>query len=332
MLKDSFLHLPILLFIFVIVFCAIVGCVLLASWIATYNPAVPYEARWLPSHLPAAAAAALTVSVLVAVFLLFGRIQRKPGNPLLSFLLPLLLCLSIITAGTTLIHGPPGSVAKTGNRAVHPFVPGIIHSIESGMVYVDALSVPEAPADGIRLARVVRYSSGLLTYDRVAAATLKSADDESPAMLIPGSTSQSAVPILPANPVYQPAFEPPDSLATTIAEIRLLNTYLLDLRSRSPESFVLAAFSVSFFAMSCVTFLRLTGWPLLNALFTLSLFRGLFLLFRFFDSDIGMEVIGLVRNEQISRQLPSLVFLALGVLFIAFNLLFVRQPKRREMV
>jgi hypothetical protein len=63
-------------------------------------------------------------------------------------------------------------------------------------------------------------------------------------------------------------------------------------------------------------------------LLTLALFRGIFLVVRFFDSDIGREVSGLISDSQIASQMPSLVYLGLGILFVAFNLLFTRHPKR----
>jgi hypothetical protein len=112
-----------------------------------------------------------------------------------------------------------------------------------------------------------------------------------------------------------------------IAEIRLLDKYFLSLRSTSAESFTLAVFAVSLFAMSCVTFLRFTAWPLFNALFTLALFRAIFLVLRFFDSDIGKEISGFVSDGRLAALLPTFVYLALGALFVAINLLFARPAR-----
>jgi hypothetical protein len=323
-----------LLFVFVIVFSAVVGCVLLASWTSTYNPAVAtttapavaQESSWLQRQLPSAAASSLTISVLAALFLLFGRMRRKPGNRLLSFILPLLISVVLIVAGTTLLHGPPGSVVKPGRGIIQPFLPKTIHSIKSGLVYVDAVSVPDTAEDGTRLKGVVLFSDGSFLYDPTAAVAVKSADAAGPAKLIPSSTSRSAVPIIPANPVYQPVFEPPAILKTMVTDVRMLNEYLLRLRARSPEEFVLAALAVSFFAMSCVSFVRLTRWPLFNALFILAVFRAIFLLLRFFNSDIGQEISALIPNQQLARLTPTLVYLLLGTLALAFGLLFTKQP------
>lgn len=327
MLKDSFLHPVVLLLTFAVIFCAVSGTILLAQSTAVYNPIAPETPGWFQRHLAPAASSALIVSVLASLFLLFGRIQHKPGNRLLSFILPLLLSVIIVIAGFSIIIGPPGTPKRVSSGTYYPFVPKTIHSIESGLIYVDNVILPTAggfSGDGIRLERVVRYSEGRLEYDRTAAAGLKSRGDRNPAAIIPGSTSLSQVPIVPENPIYSPMFEVPPLLRAMISEINLLDDYLLSLRAMAPESFVLAVFSISLFAMSCVVFLGLTAWPLFNALITLVLFRTIFIILRFFDSDIGREVSGLVSNQRIASLLPAFVYLGIGLLFVAINLLFVR--------
>ena len=324
-LKDSLLHLPVFLLNFVLVATTVTGAVLLGSWAGLYNPSIPYESGWLIRNLPGASSSSLTVSVLISLYLLFGRIQRRPGRRLLSFVLPLVLCFALIAGGTAILSGPRQPANHPEGSIIYPFVPATIHSIESGLVYVGAVIPPDGPADGIRLERVVRYSEDGLLYDRTAAATGRSAGDETKALLIPSATSAPAVAIEPKNPVYSPIFEAPDVLQGMIGDVELLNRYLLDTRARSPEQFVLATFSISLLVVSCISFLKLTRWPLFNALFALFLIRGVFLIMRFLRSDIGIEMSTLIANGQINSQMPSFVYLVLGALLVAFNLLFTRR-------
>ena len=223
------------------------------------------------------------------------------------------------------MNPPRRGLSRQTGSVINPFLPERIHAIGDTLVYVGTVTPAVGPTDGIRLEKVARYSREGLVYDRTAAATVRFIGDSTTSLLIPGTTSSSPVPIEPQNPVYQPIFAAPKVLQGMISDVDRLNRYLLENRARSPEGFALAVFSLSLLVMSCAGFLRLTRWPLFNALFVLFLLRGVFLIVRFLESDIGMEMRSLIGGERIGAQMPSFVFLILGAVFISHHLLFGRR-------
>jgi hypothetical protein len=321
-LKDSFLHLPVFLLIFALVLTIIVCFSLLAAWTGLYNPAFPLQPGWLGKQLPAIIGKALPVSVLASLFGLFFRIRRKPGNRLLSFVLPIAASFIVLAAGISFVYGPAGSPPPKEYGSLNPFTPKTIHETKEGLIFTDAVSGARDAGDGIRLDNLIRYADGALHYDRAAAVAVRSAGDTQAAVIISSSASKQPVTVTPANPVYQRVFESPGIIASLAVDANTLNQFLHEKRTQSPEDFALAVFSILLLAMGCICFLRLTRWPLFNALLTLVFFRGIFLILRFFESDIGREVAGMISNKSIQELLPTLSFLALGVVLAAINLFF----------
>ena len=300
---------------------------LLAAWTGLYNPAFPLQPGWLGKQLPATVGKVLPVSVLASLFGLFFRIRRKPGNRLLSFVLPLAASFIVLATGISMVYGPAGSPSPRDYGALNPFTPKTIHETEEGLVYVDAVSGTRDAGDGIRLDNLIRYADGELYYDRTAAVSVRSAGGVEAAVIVSSAASKQPVTVTPANPVYQPVFEPPGIIASLAVDVDTLNGYLHEKRTESAGGFAFIVFSILLTAMGCIYFLRLTRWPLFNALLTLVLFRGIFLILRFLESDIGGEVTGLISNNSIQGLLPSLSYLALGVVLAAINLIF---PGRRN--
>ncbi len=300
---------------------------LLASWTGLYNPAFPLEPGWASKQLPATIGKVLPVSVLASMFGLFFRIRRKPGNRLLSFVLPLAASFAILVTGIFLVYGPVGSQPPRDYGTLNPFTPKTIHETEEGLIYIDAVSGARGAGESIRLENVIRYADGELYYDRSADVAASSAGKTKTAVIIPDTGSKQPVTVTPANPVYQPAFKSPEIIASLADDAVTLNKYLHEKRSESTDAFVLAVFSLLFLAMGSVYFTRVTRWPLFNMLLALLVFRGIFLIMRFIESDIGREITGMISDTSISGALPSLIFLSLGALLSAVHLFF---PGRRN--
>ena len=327
MLKDSFLHLPFFLLIFAIVLIIAVFFSLLAGWTGLYNPVFPLEPGWLGKQLPATVGKAMPVSVLAAQFVLFFRIQKKPGNRLLSFVLPLTAAFIILILGISLVYGPAGSPPPRDYGTLKPFAPKTIHETEKGLIYTDGVDISRAGGDGIRLDNFIRYAEGELHYDRAVAVAVRSAGEEQAAVIVSSTTSEQPVAVIPPNPLYHRVFEAPGIISSLAAEAAILNDYLQTERRRSPGRFALGVFSILFLGMGCIFFSRLTRSPLFNLVLTLVVFRGLFLILRFLESDIGREISEFISNKAISEMVPTLTFLAFGVVLAAMNLIF---PGRRH--
>ena len=322
MFKDSILHLAFFCLVFIAAFAVILSLSLLAVWAGIYNPFFSPEPGWLKLQFPDTAGKALLASVFASFYLLFFRIKKKPGNKLLSFILPPIAAFAILLLGANVVYGPAGNIPPRGFAALNPFIPETIHQTDDASIYVDAVSRRDAET-GIRLENVLVYSDGSMRHFKQATAVVRSSNGIAQTMILPDELTQEPVTMTPANPVYQPAFNPPAVIASLTRDIDILNGYLLDIRAKSPGKFTLTLFSVLLSAMGCIFFSRFSSWPLFNALLTLALFRGLFLLSRFLDSDIGREISGMIPNQFVSEMFLAIVFLALGLLLMAANFAFL---------
>jgi len=322
MLKDSFLHLPVFLILFIAVFAVTLFLSVLAAWTGVYNPVFPLEAGWGRHEIALNSGDALLGSIFIALYLLFLRIGRKPGNRFFSLLFPLAASYIVLLAGVTAVYGPPGSPAPREYETLVPFIPGTIHTTGTELIYVDEVSVASEAAGNTGLENVVRYGGGGLAYYRRAQALVRKTGEMRSTVVLPEDGSQSPVIVEPANPVYEPAFEAPGVLVSLVDDIRLVNRFLLEERSESPGTFTFTAFSILLAAAGCVCFIRVTRWPLFNALFTLAAFRGLLFVMRFLESDIGRDLQGMITNQTANEMFAAFVFLALGVLFTAIHFVF----------
>ena len=302
---------------------AVILCLsLLAGWTVLFNPVFPLEPGWWGSRLASIAGKAVIASVFLSLYLLFFRIWRKPGNRLFSFILPLIASFVILQAGVTIVYGPPGSPLPVEYSAPRPFIPGLIHQTDAGLLYLDEVDrTGELTAvDGLK--NIVLYTQRDLRHLSRASLVARDTAALKSTVVLPAGDSGDPVIIHPANPVYQPIFEAPGFLVSLAQDIASLEGYLLERRKASPGSFSLALFSVLFAATGCLFFSRMSRWPLFNGILTLMVLRGFFFIVRFLQSDIGMEISNMISNRTIAEMLFTLVFLCFGVLLAAMNLAF----------
>lgn len=326
LLKDSFLHLPVFLLIFAVVLIITTCFSLLAGWSEIHNPAFPREPGWLGKQLQVTVGNVMPVSVIAALFVLFFRIQKKPraqrGNRLLSFILPLAAGFIVVIAVTSLIFGPAGSPLPKNYTVLYPFAPETIHQTDSGLIYTGGVDGTRESGDGIRLDNVIRYADGKLQYDRAAAVAVRSANGEKTVTIVSSTTSKQPVAVTPPNPLYSQVFEPPGIIASMATDVTALNGYLAGERTRSTGGSALAVFSLLLLVMGCIIFSRITRSIMFNMVVSIVVFRGVFLILRFLESDIGRELGEMMSIESIPIMLPTLTFLALGVVLTAINLIF----------
>ncbi|MBN1685009.1 MAG: hypothetical protein JW852_00060 [Spirochaetales bacterium] len=322
MLKDSLLHLPALLLIFAVVFAVLLGLSILASWAVLFNPVFPLEPGWFGKQLSATAGEVLIASLFLALCVLFFRMRKRPGNRVLSFFFTLAVSFIILSAGVTVVYGPPGSPPPKEYGASQPlFVPGTIHNTDGGLVYVHEVNGPSDLIGG-GLTNVVLYTDGNLRHVRHASVAIRNGDGPKSAVILPSGDTGDPVILRPANPVYQPIFEPPRFITSLVDDIASLEGLLLEKRTVAPADFSLTLFAILLTATGCVCFSRATRWPLFNAILTLAVFRGFFFMVRFLGSDIGIEIRSMIPIASVREMFFTLVFLAIGVLLTAVNFVF----------
>jgi len=318
--RDTLLHPVVLLLIFVVVFAAITAVVVLWTWSTTYNPEFERPSGWLSDVLPAALARCFVVSLLISLFLIFGRLKHRPGYIIVSFLLLLILGTLGLFLGFQITDDTVGGL--TPARSVKPFISRTFHPTDRGRVYIEKVVNGGASIEGLAI-----HSESGIRFSQNAAVSVSSGIEGNVVTIVPRESTLPSIQVVPANPIYSPAFTMPKFLKSWIDEINLLNEYLAGAMRGSSSRLLLAGFSLVIFVLGGRFFFRLSRWPLFNVLLTLALFRGVFFTIRFLNSEIGREIISLLPYTDLAPDLASIFYLLVGVLFLAADLILIRKPK-----
>jgi hypothetical protein len=284
------------------------------------------NAAVLSDRIPAVVAHALPAACTGGLLALFFTMMKRPGSRLPSFVLVL------VTLSAVLIFARLGLAAlepePQSTPIPPPLIPGRFALIGGGGLYAEDISAGE-----LRRAVVAREKQ---TDGGPAAAA-----DPGPAGA--GEWSLLAMPrasyrwegtdlaIRPEGgeeltlraPEETAAVGPTESLAPLLREYRLLNIELDRLLEDRFAEFVLLAVSMAFVLLSTQIFMRISRWPLFNITVVILAVRGLLFLYFALRRGYLAELQALVPEGLFERILPSLVFLALGVLLLLVDVLFV---------
>ncbi len=121
---------------------------------------------------------------------------------------------------------------------------------------------------------------------------------------------------------------PPRFLHSFSREMAAVTKHLQKLLEHSLLFFAVAAGVQVLWSISAWGLLRVSSWPLFNALLALLAFRGLFFLWETFRSDIVAGTLEPLLPQQFMPLLPAAVFLLLSLLMLAVSSLV--RPQREE--
>ena len=319
-MRDTLLLPIVFLLLFVIVLAFITTCTVLLTWDITYNPEFQRAPDWLSNTLQQALFKCYTVSLLISLFLTFGRLKRRPGFIILSFFLLLFVSAAALFLGFQITADNADTTRPV--PSARPFVSRAIHPIDGGRLYIEKTA---GTSGGAKVEGFAVHSEDGITFSQYATVGIHTGNEGVLVVAQPSEIDSPSIPVIPANPVYSPPFAMPQFLKSMIEEINLLNEYLNDARRGSAPRLLLAAFSLAVFVLGGRFLFRLSRWPLFNILLTLALFRGVFFTIRFLNSEIGGEIISLIPYTDATPDLASIFYLLIGVLFIAADLILIRK-------
>lgn len=279
------------------------------------SPEQPGIIPLLIDRLPYTLKSALVASCLAGFLAIFFTMLKKPGSRLMSFILLLLTASAVLIFGRLGLQGilPPAS-----REQAPVVVPGKFHAHRNGSFYVDEV------LDG-KFNRIVIFSKDEDSED----------EEKYKSKYIPSSSVQrekSRI-ILRAGDGEEMTLEvandakiriqPEKSLKPLLSEYELLNGELDSLMESSFPEFILLCAALVFVLLSTQVLMRISRWPLFNFLLVLSVIRGISFLYSSLRTGSINVLETLVSEGLFSRILPSLLFLALGVLLSLIDILFV---------
>ncbi len=274
------------------------------------SPEQPGIIPLLIDRLPYTLKSALVASCLAGFLAIFFTMLKKPGSRLMSFILLLLTASAVLIFGRLGLQGilPPAS-----REQAPVVVPGKFHPHRNGSFYVDEV------LDG-RFNRLVIYSEDE-EKSKLKYISSSSVQREDNGIIL--RTEDGEELILEIANEEKTRIQPEKSLKPLLSEYELLNGELESLMESSFPEFILLCAALVFVLLSTQVLMRISRWPLFNFLLVLSVIRGISFLYSSLRTGSINVLETLVSEGLFSRILPSLLFLALGVLLLLIDILFV---------
>lgn len=309
-------------FVFLLVFlCSLVvlgSLQLFAGWGLGDWPVRGFTLELAVARAPRALFQATLPAVLLSIVLLGFRMGRRPISRFLAFLIVLATGYVVLVngliwtrraerlvrepaaaAGSWQRYLPAGAFAAVGAR--HVAVQGSQGDRLGAVLVADPQAKPP---------RFTVYRSGTVaTMDggivlRLAGA--KPAD-------LRGQAAPAAADLFAAD-AFTDYF---------LRDFREMTGSLRELLDRSFGRFLFACFGLLFLVSASLVLLRITRWPLFNALLLVLAARASLLLYHAIAVDLAPAVNRIVADPLLARLAPSAAFIVIGVLLLLVDILFV---------
>ncbi len=274
------------------------------------SPEQPGIIPLLIDRLPYTLKEALLASCLAGLLAIFFTMLKKPGSRLMSFILLLLTASGVLIFGRLGLQGilPPES-----REQAPVVVPGKFHHHRNGSFYVDEV------LDG-KFSRLVIFSEDEEKF-KLKYIPSSSVEREEDRIILQAEGGEEMILEIPNEEITR--VQPEKSLKPLLAEYGLLNVELDSLMENNFPEFMLLCVALVFVLLSTQVLMRISRWPLFNFLLVLSVIRGISFLYSSLRKGSINVLETLVSEGLFSRILPSLLFLALGVLLSLIDIIFV---------
>lgn len=285
------------------VFCGLVLLYFFPLYGELYTPGstAPYVWAHVKQYLPEI----IIMSVLICLFLIFGRLKRKPGKSVLTY--------TLIFAGAFILCAAALNLEVLDYREKpNPFIEHHIHPLDSGTL----IFAGEVTGNTIHSpAASIANTAGIRRFHLFEEAEVNTRQQK---LLIPerGLT----IPVAPSNPFYSKMFIPDRSFGWIIGPVR---GFLASASRTSDQNLsyqYILLFSGFIMILSSHWLIHRNDWPLANAVITVMLFCGFFLLFKLIQSDSFLNFAGFVFGEENISRIGQ--FLSI-IIFWYFTLVFI---------
>jgi hypothetical protein len=300
------------------------------------------ELRVGHSGEPAPAARALVLSrllpvlqerfptaVLLALVLTLFPLHRRPGNRLLSYLLPMGAAFLVLAFGGQALRRLPAPPRAPVPTAAGYLLPGSFQEFGGRVLYLESVQ-------GARLQAVVALgpdSGGpRLSYLGAAEARL-SGQPPGQQLSVRGAGQGLSAPARPAYAVLLADAEEQEPVqrlqAGFAADLRRLSLALEARWASSRPAYYLTCLALVFSFFTAGMFFRVSRWPLGNVLLALLVLRGYLFLFGWLREGVAQELARLSGLSRLVSSLPEAALLLLGAVLLLVDLLFLRfEPPR----
>lgn len=298
------------LLLFLVVFLLLAAFSLLLTWGSIYNPDMAARGYLVPATIILSANGVFSLSVLLAVALLLFRLVRLQGNRILSLMAIGLTAFAVYLGGLFILDGLTGALSDEARDLSYAVPDEQFLSFPESEVYV-------GEADGITLAPVVFHRrTEVPGFSRYATAVR---DEERNELIVPAAGV--SYPIKAAKQAFVTLFEAPTFLRRAFDDVGVLTERLSETYAPGSVMFVLTPVSLVMVMVGSWLFVRLTRWPLFNALCVLAFLRGVFFLYALFEGRFFRELAGAVIESRALGFVAPGFFIALALVLYSVALL-----------
>ena len=312
-LKIPFVFLFLLLCTSVV--CAVLDSV--SAWGLSGSAGGRFTLLFAAQHLPRSLYDVLVPSVVLSIVLLGLRIARRQISRFLAFVIVLGVGYVVLVNGMLwirpLVGAPPAAPSPRQFLA-----PSTFARVGDRLVAVRSLTEGRARAVLIYDASTTpRFTVVPAADATVHAGTLTLTSEGPRALTISGAPDLTWTSVFAADRFTE----------LFLRDIRTMSADFQHLLAAARGEFFVAAFALVFLCTASLMLLRLTRWPLINVMLLGIAARGWFSLYHFLAVSVAPQVSRALTDSFTARMAPSLAFLALGVLFLLVDILFL-PPNR----
>ncbi len=306
-------------FIFVLILlCATVvlaGLQVLAAWGLYDSPDRGFSLAYALQKLPRAILDVLIPAVVLSIVLLGFRMARRPFSRFLGMLIVLAVGYIALVNGMIWFRSLAGKSVPATEAPRQYLRAGTFTRIGGSVVAVSSVADPAvrgilrvdtSRADG----RFAVYPAGIASS---RGGTLSITTSTRPPATISGSADLS----------WTGVFAADRFTAVFLRDIGTLTGDFERLLSASLPEFFAACFALVFLCATSLALLRLTRWPLANAMILVIAVRGYFSLYHLLAVQLAPQIGRAISDELVARLSPSAAFAVIGVLLLLVDILFI---------
>ena len=319
------LRLPALFLLFFILLAVLLtGFSLLELRVGHFGEPLPAVRRLVASGLAPVLLERFPVAVLLALVLTLCPLYRRPGNRLLSYLLPMGAAFAVLACGGPALRGLLAAPRAPEPGVVGYFLPQRFQEFGGVALYLEGV-------EGSRLDGVVALTAPAAGPRLLHLGTCEARVSRDTVTVRGGGRSLTA----PARPAYEVLLAEPDDPVQ-----RLLRGFSADLRRVAREldaryrasrpSYYLTCLALVFSFFTAGVFFRVSRWPLANVLLAFLALRGYLFLFRWLREGAAGELARLAGVPRLVAYLPEAALLALGAVLLLVDLLFLPYERQQE--
>ncbi len=287
----------------------------LAGWGLLDSPATPFTIAAAAGRLPRALFDVIIPAVVISIVFMGFRMAWRPFSRLLGMVIVLAAGYIVLVNGVIWLRGLAGASAPGAPGPAQYLHQGTFTRIGDSFVAVRQVAGPAVR--GIlqfdptrRPGRFVTYPAGTASF-RDGRLTIATATR--PSVTISG----------PADLAWTAAFSPDRFTAVFLRDIGTLSADFQGLLGRSLPEFFFACFALVFLCTASFALLRLTRWPLANAMLLVIAVRGYFSLYHLLAVQLEPQLTRVFSDDLVVRLSPSAAFVVLGVILLLIDVLLI---------